>query len=141
MIPETILYTLLTADAAVTGLVADRVYPGRLPLGKVPPAIVYRRIDVVQLHRPVAPTAQGYYLCRARMRVGVLTPVGTGYVIAQTLLQRVRAVCGNKVGVIAGYAGTVIGAPLVAPEEPEDETGVAIDTVDFMVTYREPVNA
>lgn len=139
MIPETILNTLLSADAQVTALVDARIYPGRLPKGQTVPALVYRRIDVLQLHRPLAVTAQAFTLNRARMRVGVLTAADRGYVTAQTLMQHVRRVVGNQVGAVAGYAGTHIGPALVAPEQDDDEAGIAVDAMDFMVTYREPV--
>ena len=139
MIPETILNALLSADAQITALVDARVYPGRLPKGQTVPALVYRRIDVLQLHRPLAVTAQAFTLNRARMRVGVLTAADRGYVTAQTLMQHVRRVVGNQVGTVAGYAGTHIGPALVAPEQDDDEAGIAVDAMDFIVTYREPV--
>lgn len=139
MIPETILNTLLSADAQITAMVDARIYPGRLPKGQTVPALVYRRIDVLQLHRPLAVTAQAFTLNRARMRVGVLTASDRGYVTAQTLMQHVRRVVGNQVGTVAGYAGTHIGPALVAPEQDDDEAGIAVDAMDFMVAYREPV--
>jgi hypothetical protein len=139
MIPESIVKALLFADAQVTAIAGDRIYPGMLPAGKRLPAVVYRRIDVTQLHRPIAPTAQTFYLCRARMRVAVLTPEEGGYVIAKTLVQHIRRAVGNKQGELAGYAGTVIGAPMLSPEQPDTEDGISVDSMDFMVTYREPV--
>lgn len=140
MIPEKIVNTLLTGEAQITAIVGARgIYPGQLPAGKPIPAIVFRRIDVVQLHRPIAPTAQAYYLCRARMRIAVLTPEEGGYVVAQTLIQLARRTVGNKLGEIAGFAGTHIGPPMLSPEQPDSETGIAIDAIDVLITYREPV--
>lgn len=139
MIPETIINALLVADASIVGIVDARVYPGRLPNGQTVPALVYRRVDVVQLHRPVAVTGQAFTINRARMRVAVLTAVNRGYVTSQTLMQHVRRVVGNQVGTVAGFAGTHIGPALVAPEQDDDEAGIAVDAMDFMVTYREPV--
>lgn len=140
MIPEKIINTLLTAEAEITATVGTRIYPGRLPKGIPLPAIICRRIDVIQLHRPLSVTVGSFYLCRARMRVAVLTATEGGYVTAQTLLQLVRRVVGNKKGLVAGYDGTHIGPPLLSPEAPDDEPGISVDTVDFAITYREPAD-
>lgn len=141
MIPEEIIHHLLATDADVAALVGSTgVHPAVIPEGTPLPAIAYRRIDAVDLHRPLYRKPGSYALCRARMRVAVLTLTdGAGYVAAKTVLQAVRKACSSKVGLIAGYAGTSTSAPLASPELPDPVTGLTQEACDFMVTYREPL--
>lgn len=45
---ETGLYTALTSDSTITGLVGKRVYPGFMPQGVTYPAITYQRVSTVR---------------------------------------------------------------------------------------------
>lgn len=138
MIPEQIIASLLVDSAEVAALVADRVYPGLLPEGVQTPAIVYRRIDAIVLHRPLAGTGASL-LCRARMRVFVLTP-GDDYVAAKALMSSVRRACANRLGTIAGFANAQVGQPMLSPEMPDPIVGLNVEATDFMVTFHEPLS-
>lgn len=144
MIPEKIINTLLTGSADILAIVKPsvggevRIYPGLAPEQKPVPLLVYRRIDANVLNRPINPRPGAVQICRARMRVAVVTSSDAGgYTTAQSLMQHVRSACGNKLGTIAGYPQTHVGPPMVADELPDPVTGLALDAVDFMVTYRE----
>lgn len=139
MIPEQIMITLALADAGVTAIVGDRVFPGMAPEGAPLPAVVVKRIDAVQLHRPLRVTPGAFALCRARMRLGALYATVGGYVTGKELLQALRQACGNRRGTIAGFDGVSIGPAIASPEIPNATNGITIEPVDFLVTYREPV--
>lgn len=49
------LVSYILADGTVSGLIAARCYPGKLPQSPAYPAIVYQRIDTPRLHELAGP--------------------------------------------------------------------------------------
>lgn len=139
MIPEQIVASLLLAASDVTAITTSgRIYPGMLPEGKPVPAVVFRRIDAMVLHRPLSVTGASTQIVRARMRLFAVTKF-EDYVVEKTLMQATRIAVGNKVGTIAGFNNVHIGSPMVSPEMPEPVEGLQVSANDFYVTYHEPI--
>lgn len=110
---EASLYTILTGGSpnAVAELIADRVYPNKLPQGVVYPAIRVQRISTPRAQYRVMSTGKAMY-ARPRFQVDCFALDHAG---AIALADAVRSELG-------GFMGTAAGLRIVTPD-PEDEGG------------------
>ena len=92
---EEALVAILQADATVSGLVNDRIYPLVAPVGAELPAITYQRISGVRMETLQGPTG----LAAPRFQFSCLANT---YSQAKSLANAVRQA-------LDGYSGTVNG--------------------------------
>lgn len=92
MILGPVIYSLLSADPGVSGLVADRIFPEVLPQEPTLPAVVYTVVDDVPVH-----SLQGCTAGTSNARVQIDTYAKT-YVTAQTVAEAIAAALQSYVG-------------------------------------------
>ncbi|NBQ69146.1 MAG: DUF3168 domain-containing protein [Nitrosomonadaceae bacterium] len=124
----------LVADATMTGLVGNRIYPGRAPQKPTMPYIVYHRISTV---RSATLDSGNTKVPEVRMQCDV---IATTQAEVETILNQMRLVMDNFRGTSAGV--TVLGVS-VSDEQDQPEYYEGSDTVfyhsslDFSIIYRE----
>lgn len=89
---EQALYSILSADGTVSGLVGTRIYPNVIPQDVSLPAIAYQRISAMRVFSHGGPS------CLARPRFQI-TCLATSYSSAKAVANAVR-------GALNGYVGT-----------------------------------
>ncbi len=124
------IYAHLQTRASLVALVADRVYPRRLPSEATLPAIVYRRVGPTD--RGLSQTgADGLADARFQFDVWSVDP------------DEADAVAAELVAAFHGYRGvmgdTVVGAARVANDIDDDEpmTGLYRRVVDVLIQHQE----
>lgn len=119
---ETALVTALRAHSGLAALVAQRIYPVRLPQGATLPAVVYQRISTVR------ESALGRVVAGASVRVQ-FTVWGATHQAAQDTADQVR------LALLAFTAAPVVDMELegdVHDAEPQTETYRVL--VDALIT-------
>jgi len=124
----------LVADATMTGLVGNRIYPGRAPQKPTMPYLVYHRISTVRAATLDTGNAK---VPEVRMQVDVIAASQSE---VETIMNQMRLVMDNFRGTSAGV--TVLGVS-VDDEQDQPEFYEGSDTVfyhsslDFSIIYRE----
>lgn len=124
----------LIADATMTGLVGNRIYPGRAPQKPTMPYIVYHRISTVRAATLDTGNAK---VPEVRIQCDV---IASSQSEVETVLSRMRVVMDNFRGTSSGV--TVLGVS-VDDEQDQPEFYEGSDTVfyhsslDFSIIYRE----
>lgn len=124
----------LIADATMTGLVGNRIYPGRAPQKPTMPYIVYHRISTVRAATLDTGNAK---VPEVRIQCDV---IASSQSEVETVLSRMRIVMDNFRGTSSGV--TVLGVS-VDDEQDQPEFYEGSDTVfyhsslDFSIIYRE----
>ena len=130
---EKVIRSLLMAASGVTALVSDRAYPHIIPQGATLPALAVEHISTVDLFTLDASAAYG--LTQSRIQV---TAIAKDYVTQKALLEEVRKACTYQRGTIAGVGVVSVLRDGVGPDIRDDDVGIFTQSVDFLVTYREP---
>jgi hypothetical protein len=135
---EEAIYSHLIADAGVSALVSTRVYPLTIPQDIALPAIAYQRISGPRISAHDGPTG----LARARIQV---TCQASTYTAAKGLAMEVRQALDAFRGSVTteGDELVEVEASFLANEWDgyETVTGQSTIRVDFMLLYKEDVNA
>lgn len=133
MLIEEALYTLLSSDAGITAIVADRIYPVTMPeleKGKTfYPALTFTLTnrDRQQTHDGPTPLVRSHY---------VFSCLGPQYFQVKTLAQKVRlALNGKSTALAVIYEDLVKGIFL---EDEDDE--YLFDDVEALALYHVPLN-
>lgn len=129
---EKVIYTLLTGDAGVAALVGARIYPGRLPQNTAMPALSYELVSSVDI--PPITALAGGVLLRSRVQVTVLAKT---YSDTKDVLEAARKALLFKSGLIAGVRVIGITRDLIGPDQRDDDLGLYLQGVDYMVTHDE----
>jgi hypothetical protein len=126
---ETAMRAYVLADAAITAIAGQRMYPRGLPQGPTFPAIVYSRVDTRREHVMTGPDG----LPRARVQV---TCWGTSVQTATDLAAAVRV---RLDGFVGAWGSVTVGSCLCVGERDIDdpETGRSAVAQDYMIQYME----
>lgn len=135
MILEEALYTYLTTDNTVSGLIGTRLYPEMLPEGVALPAMAYQRISRDGLIAHDGPTG----LATVRMQ---LTLLAASYLTLRTLAEAVRVLFDGKRQTIGGEGGVVVHESYVDNDfgsfaELSDAMGRYVDRMDIILLHEE----
>lgn len=133
MSAEKIIRTLLVANTAVTTLVSDRIYPGELPQGTALPAIGLTHITTVEA--PTIDASAPYMLVQTRIECVALAK---DYATVKTLITAMRAACNYAHGTVAGFEVASVQRSMVGADMRDSALSVFGQSIDFMVTWREP---
>jgi len=126
---EAAIRALLIAHAPLIAQVpATRILPGLIPLGTVLPAIAYNLISGV----PQKSIDMSTQIVRARIQVSVQTKT---YPQQKQIIELIKAACDAKQGTIAGYHIDSVMADIDGPDLRDDDAGIYMQTVDFIVKY------
>lgn len=129
---EKVINALLTADAGVTALVSNRVYPVSLPQNTVMPALIYEVVSAVEM-LPIDALA-GQQLVDTRVQV---TALGKNYSDVKALLEAARVALLFKSGSIAGVRVLGITRDMVGPDGRDYDLGLYSQSIDFKVRHYE----
>lgn len=129
---EKVIYTLLTGSAEVSALVGSKVYPGRIPQNTTMPAIAYELVSGVDIV-PINAQAGGVIL-RSRVQVSVLART---YAQVKTIQEAIRGTLLFKSGLIAGVRVVGITRDLIGADERDDELGLYMQGVDYLLIHDE----
>lgn len=131
---EEAIYSLVTADATVSGLIGTRLFPVYIPEGQSLPSVAFQRIST---NRDAARTSAGAGLAIARFQ---FTSVATRLSQAKAVSDAIRTA-------LDGYRGTsqsvVIDAihedqeTMVYTDQPDRESGTYSVLLDMIVIYLE----
>ena len=130
---EAVIRSLLTTDAAVVALVADRVWPVAIPNGLSPDGQPYIVTQVIS--NVMRPTIDGHHklnLYQARVQVDC---VASSYPELCSLVEKVRLACNFKRGTIATARVTSVTLALEGPQNFDDEQRLFVQPVDFIIIY------
>ncbi len=132
---EEALFAYLTGYAGLVALVADRVYPTKLPPSPVLPAVVYQRISSTRTYsHDDAPGTPDWVT--VRMQFSCWADGDSGYDVATDVGAQV-------VAALSGYRGTMgsvrVGAALVELDDDDFEPDTARwrRRVDVMISHEE----
>lgn len=129
---EKVMYSLLTGDAGVAALVANRVYPGKLPQNTVMPAISY---EMVSAYDAVPVTANGNgTLVYSRVQV---TALAKSYADCKAVLEAARKAVLFKSGLILGVRVMSITRAGIGPDQRDDDLNLYLQSVDYTVLHDE----
>ncbi len=129
---EKVVYDLLTGSEAVTALVGLKIYPGLIPQNTTMPAVSYELISSVDIP-PINAQASGVIL-RSRVQVSVLART---YAEVKTIQEAIRRALLFKSGLIAGVQVNAITRELIGSDERDDESGLYMQGVDFLLIHEE----
>lgn len=129
---EKVVYDLLTGSEAVTALVGLKIYPGLIPQNTTMPAVSYELISSVDIP-PINAQAGGVIL-RSRVQVSVLART---YAEVKTIQEAIRRALLFKSGLIAGVQVNAITRELIGSDERDDESGLYMQGVDFLLIHEE----
>ncbi len=129
---EKVVYDLLTGSEAVTALVGLKIYPGLIPQNTTIPAVSYELISSVDIP-PINAQAGGVIL-RSRVQVSVLART---YAEVKTIQEAIRRALLFKSGLIAGVQVNAITRELIGSDERDDESGLYMQGVDFLLIHEE----
>ena len=129
---ERVVYDLLTGSEAVTALVGLKIYPGLIPQNTTMPAVSYELISSVDIP-PINAQAGGVIL-RSRVQVSVLART---YAEVKTIQEAIRRALLFKSGLIAGVQVNAITRELIGSDERDDESGLYMQGVDFLLIHEE----
>lgn len=129
---ESVVYKLITADAAVTALVGAKVFPGRLPQNTVMPAVAYELVSSNEI-LPINAQAGGVLL-KSRVQVSVLAKT---YVEIKTIHEAIRKAVLFQRGLIAGVCVISITRYLIGPDMRDDQLGLYMQGVDYLLVHDE----
>ncbi len=129
---EKVVYTLLSGSPAVTALVANRVYPGRVPQNSAMPVISYQLVSSVEV-LPINAAAGGTLL-RSRVQVTVMART---YTEVKAVQEAVRQALLFQSGLIAGVRVNGIVRDLIGPDDIDLELGLYMQPVDYMLVHDE----
>lgn len=124
----------LIADATISGLVGNRIYPGRAPQKPTMPYLVYHRISTIRESTLDVGNAK---VPEVRMQVDVIAATQA---VVEEILNAMRISMDNFIGTSNGV--TVLGVSVV-DEQDQPEFYEGSDTVfyhsslDFSIIYRE----
>ena len=126
---ELAVYSILTSDGTVAGLVAARVYPNVVPQDVALPAIAYQRLSATRVY---AHDGEAGY-ARARVQVTCMDDDFSG----------VKALVAAVQGALSGYRATVVGQKVFSSfMVNEFDTFTRVNGLhsvrcDFMMAYSE----
>lgn len=129
---EKVVYTLLCGSPVVTALVANRVYPGRVPQNSAMPVISYQLVSSVEV-LPINAAAGGTLL-RSRVQVTVMART---YTEVKAVHEAVRQALLFQSGLIAGVRVNGITRDLIGPDDIDLELGLYMQPVDYMLVHDE----
>lgn len=129
---EKVVYDLLTGSEAFTALVGLKIYPGLIPQNTTMPAVSYELISSVDIP-PINAQAGGVIL-RSRVQVSVLART---YAEVKTIQEAIRRALLFKSGLIAGVQVNAITRELIGSDERDDESGLYMQGVDFLLIHEE----
>jgi hypothetical protein len=126
---EAAIRALLIAHAPLLVEVpAARILPSMIPLGTTLPAIAYNFISGVP-HKGIDMST---HLVRARIQV---TVQAKNYVQQKQVIELIKTACDAKQGTIATYHIDSVLHDLDGPDLRDDDAGIHMQTVDFIVKY------
>jgi len=125
---EESLATRLEATAALTALVASRIYPVELPEQATMPAVTYRRIDTPTAHMLSEARSSWEY---PRFQV---TSWGATYASAKAVNAEVQTALDGFAGTMGGVGGKVCWVTLISSYDlPDPVTGRKRVMSDFEI--------
>ncbi len=135
MYAEKAITALLNRAAGVTALVLTRIHPVELPQGTGLPAVVVKHISTVALGTI---DAAGYRLVASRIEVSGLAKDYPGL---KNLLAQIKAACNYQRGLLGGVQVASVVCDVTGPDLSNSATGLFEQSIDFIVTLQEPVQA
>ena len=126
---ESALYSILTADSTVSGLISTRVYPIKLPQSPTFPAVTYQRVSTPRVRSTTGPSG----LAHPSIQIDCWAETYTG---VKSLAEAAREA-------VDGYSGTVGGVAIagiiVASENDffEPEVEIYRVTMDITIWHEE----
>jgi len=129
---ESVIYQLITADAAVAALVGSKVYPGRLPQNTVMPAVAYELIGSREI-LPIGAQVGGVLL-KSRVQVSVLAKT---YAEVKTIHEAIRKALLFQHGQIAGVSVISLTREFIGPDARDDALGLYTQGVDYLLVHDE----
>jgi hypothetical protein len=126
---ETALFSYVTGDVAVGGLIGARMYPVILPQDPTYPAVRYAVVSAPREHDHDGPNG----LVRARVQVDVY---GVTYASVKAVKEAIR---GRLDGFRGNMAGVTVGSAHLLSERDgfEDSAGVFDVSFDFSIWFHE----
>ena len=129
---EKVVYTLLTGSSQVTALVGLKIYPGLIPQNTTMPALAYELVSGVDI-APINAQAGGVIM-RSRVQISVLART---YAEVKTIQEAVRGALLFKSGLISDVQVLAITRELIGSDERDDESGLYMQAVDYLLTHDE----
>lgn len=129
---EKVIHDLMAADPGLAALVSTRIYPGRLPQQTPMPAISYEFVSGSEI-LPINAQAGGA-LMKSRVQV---TALAKSYSDCKAVLEAVRKAVLYQRGRISGVQVISITRDTVGPDLRDDELGLYLQGVDYVVVHDE----
>ena len=129
---ESVVFSLLSGAAGVAALVGARIYPGRVPQNSAMPVISYELVSSIEI-LPVNAMAGGVLM---RSRVGV-TVLAKTYAEVKAVHEAARQALLFQRGNIGSVHVVSITRDLVGPDERDDELGLYMQGVDYLLIHDE----
>ena len=127
---ETGLYSRLTTDTDVSGVISTRAYPLRLPQGYTLPALSYQRISTDRVHELDGVTGRAV----ARFQVDCWAET---YQAVRDLANKVRLALDGHSGTLGSETG-IGNIHLVSDRDLfEEDVEIYRATLDFQIQYTE----
>ncbi len=128
MVIEEALYSHLAADAGVSALVGDRIYPTLAPQEAELPYLVYQRVSGPRVRSHGGPSG----LAHPRFQI---TGAAETYPSLRAVMNAVRAALDGFKGTMGGTGGVEVGGAFVENELDSEETFVS--RLDIVLWHRE----
>jgi hypothetical protein len=125
---KAINYLLRNHAPLVAKVPTTRMFAGLIPLGTTLPAIAYSFISGVRTKN----IDMGDQIVRSRIQVTVQT---SSYASQKEIIDLIIAACDAKRGAIGGVIVDSIMADLTGPDLRDDDAGIFMQSVDFIVKY------
>ncbi|MFM7010838.1 MAG: DUF3168 domain-containing protein [Betaproteobacteria bacterium] len=129
---EKVVYTLLTGSSQVTALVGLKIYPGLIPQNTTMPALTYELVSGVDI-APINAQAGGVIM-RSRVQISALART---YAEVKTIHEAIRCALLFKSGLISDVQVLAITRELIGSDERDDESGLYMQAVDYLLTHDE----
>ena len=129
---EKVVYTLLTGSSQVTALVGLKIYPGLIPQNTTMPALTYELVSGVDI-APINAQAGGVIM-RSRVQISALART---YAEVKTIHEAIRGALLFKSGLISDVQVLAITRELIGSDERDDESGLYMQAVDYLLTHDE----
>ena len=137
MSAEKVIYTLLTAEATLTALLAvpGNVWPSTLPIETPLPAVNYEVIS--RMERGTVSLQEGTIMVKVRIQVDCHA---RDYETVVAMVAAVRKALANKIGTFAGVPNVVIRPEFQGIDVYNERADFYSRSSDFLVTLEESVS-
>lgn len=129
---EEAIYAHLMANAEITALIGNRLYPAKLPPKKVYPSVTYFKVSDVPQR-----TFGKRFWTRPRFQFSIRAE---SYSEAKQIKNKLKAVLDNYAGLMGGTSGVWVKLIEVAGDydDNDPDTGLTFIPIDFFIWHVDP---